>query len=314
MTVRVEKYDRAAHRDTWNGFLEKAKNGHFMFNRDYMEYHSDRFTDCSLLVYEKDRLAALFPANIGGDTVYSHQGLTFGGIITREDSINTPLMLHILGEITRHLRTAGVKKLVYKPIPYIYHIHPAEEDLYALFREKAELTRMDVSTVINYASRGKISSLRQRGARKAQKAGITYQPSDRWDDFWHLLSERLKERHGQKPVHTLQEIRLLASRFPQNIRLQTAEAGGEIQAGVVIFENPTVAHAQYICAGDEGFRNGALDGLFEHLIGLYSDRRYFSFGISTEEAGRVLNEGLILQKEGFGGSAINHTVFSLSFA
>ena len=27
----------------WNVFIENAKNSTFLFNRDYMDYHSDRF-------------------------------------------------------------------------------------------------------------------------------------------------------------------------------------------------------------------------------------------------------------------------------
>ena len=42
---------------------------------------------------------------------------------------------------------------------------------------------------------------------------------------------------------------------------------------------------------------------------LYADRRYFSFGISTEQAGQYLNEGLIAQKEGFGARTVVHDFY-----
>lgn len=36
----------------WNAFNAESKNGLFMFDRDYMDYHSDRFVDNSLMFYE----------------------------------------------------------------------------------------------------------------------------------------------------------------------------------------------------------------------------------------------------------------------
>ena len=59
----------------WNAFSSTAKNATFLFHRDFMEYHQDRFQDFSLLVFEEDKLVSILPANRVGDTVFSHQGL-----------------------------------------------------------------------------------------------------------------------------------------------------------------------------------------------------------------------------------------------
>ena len=37
----------------WNKFIAKSKNGTFLFDRNYMDYHSDRFHDYSLLFYRE---------------------------------------------------------------------------------------------------------------------------------------------------------------------------------------------------------------------------------------------------------------------
>lgn len=71
-------------------------------------------------------------------------------------------------------------------------------------------------------------------------------------------------------------------------------------------------HVQYGCASHQGKQTGALDLVIEYLIKeVYSDRHYFDFGISTENQGRVLNEGLIAQKEMFGGRAVAHCFYEL---
>ena len=78
--IEIHRYTAAYHRD-WNDFVSESSNGTFLFLREYMEYHADRFTDYSLLVYEGNKLLALLPANRSGDVLYSHAGLTYGGLI-----------------------------------------------------------------------------------------------------------------------------------------------------------------------------------------------------------------------------------------
>jgi hypothetical protein len=293
---------------SWNAFNRRARNGHFMFDRGFMDYHADRFTDASLVAIEGGDPVALLPLNRTDGEAWSHQGLTFGGLIAGD--IGTTQVLAVLEACAARLRGEGVALLTYKALPPIYSSAPAQEDLYWLFRREAALIRRDVSVAIDYRTRGPVSSRRIRGARKAEKAGLTFARSQ---DFWGLLEGVLAERHGAAPVHSLDEIQLLAGRFPEEIALFTATLDGELQAGVVMFRSSQVAHAQYIAVGEAGRETGALDGLFEHLIDLHSaGQRYFDFGISNTEQGRVLNEGLARQKEEFGGSAIVHDFYRVA--
>lgn len=66
----------------WDAFVSKSRQGTFLFQRPYMDYHRDRFKDCSLMLRQEDKLRAMLPANISGSTLYSHQGLTYGGLLT----------------------------------------------------------------------------------------------------------------------------------------------------------------------------------------------------------------------------------------
>lgn len=297
--------------EAWNGLNCEARNGHFLFDRGYMDYHADRFADASLIFTEGDRLAALFPANRREDAVISHEGLTFGGLVLADET-RAAATLAVFEALLTRLRADGVKRLVYKPLPWIYHRRPAQDDLYALFRHGARLTRRDVTTLISYDAPGARSSRRERGVKKAKKAELAFGPSERWANYWALLAEVLKERHEVRPTHSLDEIQLLADRFPDAVRLFTAEQGAELVAGVVIYESDVVAHAQYIASGDRGRETGALDGLFTMLIESYRGRkRRFDFGISNEEGGRILNEGLVGYKEEFGGTTGVHDVYEI---
>jgi hypothetical protein len=303
-----------AHKVAWDTFARAAKNTLFFFQRSYLDYHADRFADHSLLFHQDRKLVALLPANEKEGRLVSHGGLTFGGFLTDAD-MTTRLMLELVAGLIAYLRGQRLGTLQYKCIPHIYHTLPAEEDRYALFLHGARLWRRDVTSTVDQRARPAFQERRRRGARKAAAAGIVARPSDDFGLFWPILEDNLQRVHGTRPVHTLPEIEMLWRRFPDNIRLFGAYLGGRMLAGVVVFENATVAHAQYISATEEGKRTGALDALFAWLINeRYRDKSYFDFGISTENDGRVLNEGLIDQKEGFGARGVVHDHYELDVA
>lgn len=298
----------------WNAFVEKATNATFLLKREYMDYHSNRFCDHSLMFYSNQHLLALLPANIKEDEgiLQSHGGLTYGGLIMLPGTKSTEVLeiFSILVDYLHHSPT--IKKLQYKAIPYIYNIEPSDEPLYALFRAGATLSSRTISTTIDNSCRGKIGSQRQRGIKKAEKSGIACSPSNRYREFWEVLTETLQSGHNCTPTHTLDEIELLQSRFPNNIKLYTATLDNNIVAGIVVYETEPTAHFQYIAASTIGKETGALDMLANYLIDtVYANKRFIDFGISTEQGGTVLNEGLIKQKEGFGGRAVVYDTYEL---
>ncbi|MBA8666299.1 GNAT family N-acetyltransferase [Holosporaceae bacterium 'Namur'] len=312
--MRVERFNPVTHTDIWNSFLAKAKNSLFMFDRSFMEYHSDRFHDHSLLFFEEGRLVALLPANEKERVLFSHSGLTFGGVIT-DQAMKAPKMLAIFGILNDYLKTRNFKKLIYKAIPYIYHTLPAQEDLYALFYNNAKCYRYDLTTTIDLTQPINFSERRRRGIKKAQKSGIIVKESHDLESYFLILSSLLHEKYNKVPVHNLNEIELLASRFPENIKLYAAFKEEIMIAGVLIFEYQQTVHAQYIGSSHEGKQLHALDLVFHYLITkYYTHKRYFDFGISTEEEGMYLNHGLITQKEEFGGRAVVHQFFELDIS
>jgi hypothetical protein len=295
----------------WDDLVERSRSLHFFFKRGYMEYHSDRFTDASLLVLDGERLVAALPASRADDTVVSHGGLTFGGLVS-DPSLTTRRTVAALTAVREHLGSKGVRELVYKPVPHIYHVVPNEEDLYALYVLGARLVRRDVSAAIRpdvpiAPTKGRRASIAQ-----AQRGGLEISASTDFAEFMALASETLVRRHGLEPVHTGPEMELLAGRFPAHITLHVARRGAELLAGVLVYETKTVAHAQYIASSIEGRETHAADAVLDHLIhDRYRAKRFFDFGISTEQDGRWLNEGLARNKESFGARAVVYDWYSL---
>lgn len=305
----------AEGRHEWDDFVGRSKNGTFLFRRDYMEYHADRFVDASLVVRDDDgSVAALLPAHRVGDEVVSHGGLSFGGLVTSAD-MKVPRMLDVMTAVLARLRTDEARALVYKAVPAIYHHLPADEDLYALFLCDAVLRRRSALAVVGRDARGSTQERRRRGARKAQRAGVRVAESADLAGYWTLLTNVLAAQHDARPVHSLEEMQRLRDAFPAEIRLFAATRDDALLAGVLVYRSARVAHAQYIAAGDEGRALGALDLLFAELLDVhFADIPWFDFGSSDEHGGRTLNRGLIDQKEGFGARAVAQDTYVVDVA
>lgn len=302
----------SGHRLAWDAFIDGSKNGTFMLKRDYVEYHADRFIDASIVFCDdSDAIVAVLPASRHADELRSHGGLTYGGIIV-DKRMTAAKMLEVFDALKDFLRKKDIARLIYKRVPPIYYNYPSDEDLYALFRNGAKLFRRDLSTAIDLHDPLPFSSVRTRYAKKACKMGLEVRESDDYEQYVAVLTDVLKSRHNVRPPHTADELRLLASRFPQTIKLFCAYRSEVMLAGVLIFDTPQVVHAQYIANSEEGRKVGALDLVMEYLVNAYAlRRRYFDFGISTEDGGRILNEGLVGQKEMFGGRSVVYDFYEL---
>ena len=308
--IEISRYT-PADEPLWNRFVAESHNATFLHDRRFMDYHSDRFTDCSLIAREDGKVVALLPANAAEGVLYSHQGLTYGGWLTQRRHFDAAVMLRVMDAAAAWMRAEGFARVVYKPVPYIYHAYPADEDLYALFRCGATLVESNLSAAIDLHDVLPFDRGNKSSVNKARKAGIITGKSDDYAAYWQLLGQVLQERHDTWPVHSLDEILLLQSRFPGNISLHTATLNGELLAGVVMFETPMVAHCQYIASSGKGRELKALALLFSELIeqAKSSGKRYFDFGISNEDHGRYLNEGLLQQKARLGGRGVVYNTY-----
>ncbi len=287
-------------KEIWNRFIAEAKTPLFMFKRDFMEYHADRFVDASIMFYEDDTLIAVMPASQKADTLSSHGGLTYGGLVLSQ-KVKARAVLDCFEALKGFCAQYGFEKLIYKAVPYIFARHGAQEDLYGLFRVDARLSRRDLSSVIYLKDRMKLSKGRKWLIARAKKNNLVAAPSTDLEGFLGLLSGVL-EKHDAVPVHTAPELIHLSSLFPDQISLMAVVHEEKMLAGALLFKFENVVHTQYLATSEEGKDLGALDCLIEFCIQKsQSDGfEYFSFGISTEDQGQYLNTGLLAQKESFG--------------
>lgn len=299
-----------ADKQIWDRYVDSARNATFLFYRDYMDYHADRFTDHSLLFYVGNHLHSILPANIVDSTLYSHQGLTYGGLVMNID-VTTADVVELFRELNEWLRRIGITRVLYKPVPWVYHQHASEEDLYPLHWVcNARIIARDIGTVIFMQQHLRWRKDRRRRLRKAKANGIVVKRENDFRGFWSVLEANLQERFGVRPVHTVEEIELLHQHFPNNIVQYNSYYDGKVVAGMTYYISPQVLHGQYCSSTPYGKKIGAVDAIYEKVM--YEDFpnwTYLDFGRSTEGDGSVLNSGLIAQKEGFGGRGICYDTY-----
>lgn len=297
--IQVVRYT-SDKKDEWNAFVAASKNGTFLFDRDFMEYHADRFTDFSLMVYQKSRLIAIFPANFFDNQVFSHQGLTYGGLVLLP-STNFERAHISYQAILGFLASKNIKKITIKVIPSFYNTHPSEEFSYLLFKSNAKLINRDLVMIIDYRNSLGFKKNRREGVNRALRNNLEIVQERKFDDFWNeILIPNLDNRYNTQPVHTLEEMKHLAAKFPENILQFNVYHKGNIVGGTTVFLTKNTVHPQYVSANSQRNLLGTLDYLYQHVINYGkedSNKHYFDFNTSSEEKGLLLNKGLIFWKE-----------------
>lgn len=306
--MRVERFE-ARHAAAWDALVRNARNGLFLFERAYMDYHRDRFEDLSAIVFDGDRAVAAMPASIDRATgeVTSHGGLTFGGMVVAR-SLRTTEALAAIDLVLTAFRSWGGQSLTVRLLPPFLESYPSAELSHHLWLRGFALVRRDLSSAIPLADPLPINGSKAQAVAKARKAGLAV-GEGALKPFHQLLTEVLGDRHATAPVHSLAELQRLTAAFPERIRLHCVTGSdGAMLAGVLVYRYPTAWHTQYMAASPEGRALGALDLIVATLIeeARGAGATWLSFGASTTDGGRSLNEGLLWQKESFGARSVVH--------
>ena len=303
MSFNVRPYCQTLRAD-WSTLLANSRNGTFLFERDYMEYHADRFKDASCIVYDGDHPAAIFVASMHdeGRTILAHGGLTFGGLVVGRN-VRSEQVMDIVDHLLRYFLDIGVMSVEVKPVPPMFCAAPSDDVLFALARRNFHVTSLDLSSAIDLLAPISPTKSRQRDIARASKLGIHVERASVGDIF-PLIEEVLSERHATAPVHNLSEIERLSRAFPDRIFALGARLGSDLVAGAIIYAYDRVWHTQYLASTSAGRTVSALDPVIATAIeeAIQSGNRWFSFGSSMD--GNEVNTGLLWQKESFGGRGV----------
>ena len=292
----------------WNQFVQRARNPHFIFERDYLEYHADRFPEESLLFETKKGLVAILPAHrtidptTGEKVLASHDGLTFGGLIVGP-SMHQNLMNSVFEVMLQHLRNENFQKLRYRAMPGIYSDHPGQEDLWCLHQQGACVVDRKVASIMQISGQARSSKSFRKKTRSAKKLGVTIERWENVEAFHDLLSCWLKDRHLATPVHTAKELRLLYDRFTGEIVILAAKKDTEILGAEMIFFTKNCVRLQYAVNTIKGLNLGISPLILENIFASLPLGKWIDLGTSMQPSGE-LNESLHAFKESNGARTL----------
>ncbi|MFY0715151.1 GNAT family N-acetyltransferase [Seonamhaeicola sp. NFXS20] len=307
---RIVQYSKEYFHE-WNNFILNTKNSTFLFNRNFMEYHQDRFQDISLLIFKEKKLIAVLPANKVGSMVISHQGLSYGGLVFNS-ALKFNVVIKIFTQILYYLKTEGVDRFQLKILPSIYSKLPNDELPYLMYLVQAKLIKREALSVLNLKQRVKISNNRLEGYKRGIKFGLEIKEDDSLEAFWNtILIPNLKEKHKASPVHSLDEINQLKIKFPDNIKQYNVYYNKKIVAGTTLFITENTVRTQYISGNSENNKLGSIDFLFVSLIEKFKNKSFLDLGASNTNNGKQINTGLQYWKEGLGARTIAQDFYEI---
>ncbi|GAK94782.1 hypothetical protein JCM19298_357 [Nonlabens ulvanivorans] len=271
-----------------------------------MDYHEDRFEDASLMVYDDDILVACIPGNRVGDQFYSHQGLTYGGVFMKLET-SKKLMNAILTEVIFYLKVHYLTvEIRWQPVIYNHHhMETIKQFEFLDFITFQALNNLYVDLRTEY----NISSKKTSGYRNGKFDNLRLVVNNEFRIFWNdILKPQLKARHQSSPVHTVAEMELLSSRFPNHIKQFLIYERNELLAGVTFFIKGAIVKSQYAAATIDGMKKSALDFLYIEASKDFKDHDYhfIDYGHVNDSDGTI-NRGLQRFKEELG--AINQPVY-----
>lgn len=308
--------------DQWDEFVRNSRNGTIMQERRFISYHgAERFDDCSLMFYDaRNKLTAVMPAAVKKTTdkiFCSHPGASHGGVVVNH-SFGTSEALALAQTLVENCRAGDFKAIEIKPVPRIYQHWPCDEIDFAfrhsgfmpVYTELATVLPLREITPENYF----MSKTARRNVQKAENMGVRVNESVDFATYWGILEANLGQRHGARPTHTLEEIKELTRRYPENIKLVAAFYQEAMISGVVMFLlNSRVINCFYIAQDYDYQQLRSLNLVFHRLInwGIKKGYHYLDWGISTENKGKLVNYGLFRFKEEFGGRGLLRETYRL---
>ena len=299
--------------ELWNTFVSAAKHATFLFHRDFMEYHKERFEDFSLLVFDKVKLVAVLPANRIENKVYSHQGLTYGGLVYAS-KLKIEKIEVILDLLFDFFKSKRIEHFYLHPIPSFYLGQGNAAIDFFLMKKGAQLYRKEMNMVAHLHQEIPISKSKLKHFRRTEVLGLRVVEETNFQPFWEkILEPRLAEKYDAKPVHSLAEIQLLQERFPKNIKQFSAYLEDKIVAGITIFEFENGVKSQYGATSKKGEKYRALDFLFISLLDVFQKRgkHFFDMGIVNDSGEKGFHSGLLQQKEELGCTVWNQDFYKI---
>lgn len=290
MSIQVQQYllENAAE---WNAFVKQSVNGSFLLERDFMDYHQERFEDHSLMMFIEGQLMCCIPAHVKEGVFYSHRGLSYAGLIISAAAVkNLDKIVDALLEYVKGLAFAKAE-LQLPPISYQF----LNKEIAAVLEHKGFISnRKSHNQSVALDQEIQVSPKKSIGYRNGKFEGLRMETTNDFRSFWEeVLIPQLAERYHSKPVHSLAEIELLAARFPENIIQYNVYREDALLAGITFFIKGNIVKSQYTASSPDGLKTDAVAYIYMEAMKEFKEKgcSLMDYGPVNEKDGSV-NKGL----------------------
>ncbi len=274
----------------WNLFIENSLNGTFLLDREFMEYHSDRFTDHSLMIFDENILICCIPAHEVDKKWFSHRGLTYGGLIFKEVKKGNEIV-EVLNAITKYLKTNNFNSCEFNLSPPIYN-DAHDEILETLISNGFEITRTFDNMHVMLEDRSTVSSKKTAGYRNGTFSDLVFSTTASIEVFYNeVLVPSLKSRHAAAPVHTLKELEKLKENFSDEIIVHAVYQNNQMISGVLFFIKDNIVKSQYAASTQQGFKMRAMDFLYIESMQYFNTagKKIMDYGTANNPDGSIIS-------------------------
>lgn len=298
MALTIQQYHPNL-KQVWNDFIDHSINGTFLLHRDFMDYHQDRFKDHSLLVFNEGVIICCIPANVEGQSIYSHRGLSYGGLVLNDMGSHNITAIIVL--FLEHVKGLAFAKAELQLPPLSYH--SINRTIIKSLKALGFLSnRVLHNQYVSLENEMRVSAKKSIGYRNGKFEGLEIEKRSDFKDFWNLiLIPQLASRHSSRPVHSVEEMELLYSRFPDNIIQYNVLRDKELLAGITFFIKGNVVKSQYAASSLNGMKTDAVGFIYMEAMNEFKEKGFslMDYGPVNERDGSV-NEGLLRFKKQLG--------------
>ena len=290
MSIQVQKYllENAAE---WNAFVKQSINGSFLLDRDFMDYHQERFEDHSLMMYHDGQLMCCIPAHVKDGGFYSHRGLSYAGLIISAAAVNN--IDKIVEALLGYVKSLAFAKAELQLPPVSYQ--SINREIAAVLEQKGFTANRKLhNQSVALDQEIQVSPKKSIGYRNGKFEGLRVEVGNDFRSFWEeVLIPQLAARYHSKPVHSLAEIELLASRFPENILQYNVYKEDALLAGITFFIKGNIVKSQYTASSPDGLKTDAVAYIYMEAMKEFKEKgcSLMDYGPVNEIDGSV-NTGL----------------------
>ncbi len=310
--LKIRKYS-IDKKTEWDNLVSHSDNSFFFFKRDFLEYHQKPLVDFSVMIYQDNKLKAIMPINIIDHIAYSHQGITYGGLITESRCFYSDYVIY-LNKILEFLKNNKVIHLVVSPQPSAYFKTQSNKLDLIIQRNQIKMDKCSVGAILNQQN-FRLPTKRKLNIKSSLLENYEFSTTTDLSIYWDLVEKFYHQRFGFNPVHNFNEIKYLHDTFKGNINITSLKdiKSNKTVAGLMIFEDEKIAKIQYI-AYEETAQN-LINLLYYETLDYYIKRgKSIDWGSSMDIKDGEVKTSILWLKEKFGASptAMNTVTFDLN--